>query len=414
MSVYTTRSTCRICGRNELTPLFDLGIHYINDFVTPGLAYNGPKAPIELVYCSFCTLVQNPHTVDMDLLYKGNYWYRSGVTATMRTALDDITRYARSLVSYERGIVVLDIGSNDGTLLRTYPEYVHTIGFEPALNLQEEGSRGVSVLVPEMWSAEAYFKRTDKKAKIITAAGMFYDLDDPNKFIADVAKVLHPDGVFIAQLMCLQDMMDVNDIGNLAHEHLEFYTIRSLEYLMGKHGLEIFDIHTNSVNGQSTRLSIRHRNSNVQPLNQRTAERDLRRRASVESAVPDSVIAWFNQMELIKHKLWELIAGQAYGEMKSVWVYGASTKGNTLLQYFGLNYDEIIGAAERSPEKWGKVTAGTSIPIYSEEHARERNPDYFLVLPYAFIDEFIEREKDQEWRKRGGKFIVPLPELRVI
>jgi SAM-dependent methyltransferase len=350
----------------------------------------------------------------MDLLYKGNYWYRSGVTATMRTALDDITRYARSLVSYERGIVVLDIGSNDGTLLRTYPEYVHTIGFEPALNLQEEGSRGVSVLVPEMWSAEAYFKRTDKKAKIITAAGMFYDLDDPNKFIADVAKVLHPDGVFIAQLMCLQDMMDVNDIGNLAHEHLEFYTIRSLEYLMGKHGLEIFDIHTNSVNGQSTRLSIRHRNSNVQPLNQRTAERDLRRRASVESAVPDSVIAWFNQMELIKHKLWELIAGQAYGEMKSVWVYGASTKGNTLLQYFGLNYDEIIGAAERSPEKWGKVTAGTSIPIYSEEHARERNPDYFLVLPYAFIDEFIEREKDQEWRKRGGKFIVPLPELRVI
>jgi NDP-4-keto-2,6-dideoxyhexose 3-C-methyltransferase len=214
--------------------------------------------------------------------------------------------------------------------------------------------------------------------------------------------------------MCLQDMLDVNDVGNLAHEHLEFYTIRSLEYLMGKHGLEIFDIETNSVNGQSTRLSIRHRRANVQPLNERTAERDLRRRASRESSVPQSVIDWSERMRENSYRLYEFIMGEAFGETKNIWVYGASTKGNTLLQYFGLDTDELEGAAERSPEKWGKVTAGSGIPIFSEEYARAQNPDYFLVLPYAFLDEFIAREADQEWRKRGGKFIVPLPEFRLV
>lgn len=422
---YTTRTTCRICGHDALTPLYNFGKQYISNFVDPGHAYDGEPCPIELVYCPQCTLVQNPHTAPQELLYSGFYWYRSGVTDTMRAALADVVRDAMSQVDLQPEDVVLDIGSNDGTLLSLYPDIVWRVGVEPAKNLTAEPQKHVDSLIKDFWSHKAYaiefaspqmidegtYELNDcDRAKVITACGMLYDLDDPNQFIFDVAKVLHPEGVFIAQLMCLKNMINCNDIGNMAHEHLEFYTLKSLDALIGKYGMHIADITTNSVNGESYRISIRHDSWKGQSDE---AACRVMEAFKAEDYILEDLECFLIRMEENRDEVQDIVRGAVEDGMM-VSVYGASTKGNFLLQWYGLDNDFINYAADRSPEKWGKVTAGSNIKIYSEAIVRQQRPDYFLVLPYAFLPEFIEREKDEVWRRVGGKFIVPLPEVKVV
>ena len=411
-STFTTRTTCRICASSLLKHVLSLGHHFVNNFVPPGQAYVGEACPIELVECQYCSLVQNPHTAPQELLYSGHYWYKSGTTDTMRKALADVVKAATSQVDLHTGDVVLDIGSNDGTLLRHYCPALFRVGVEPATNMRGVGSGGIDLFINSFWTAENYFSAMENtvralipKAKVITAIGMFYDLEDPNQFIADIAKALHRDGVFIAQLMCLQNMLNVGDIGNLAHEHLEFYTLRSLEYMLNAHGLELYDIETNTVNGESYRLFIQHRMGSRQ-TSYRVAEA-----RNAENRISDRLYDFWKAVEANKRKVVDFIR-DAKRLGKKIWVYGASTKGNTILQYYQLGPWDIVGAAERDPDKWGKVMIGSNVPIYSEEVARNAKCDYFLVLPFAFINEFVQRE--QAFITRGGKFIVPLPEMRII
>jgi hypothetical protein len=239
---------------------------------------------------------------------------------------------------------------------------------------------------------------------------MFYDLDDPSPFISAVQMTLHPDGIFIAQLMCLKNMIACNDIGNMAHEHLEFYTLRSLDVLLSEHGLVIADITTNNVNGESYRLSIRHESWEGQT---EEAARRVLDAFAAEATIMEDLTAFIARMEANRDEVYDFV-DNAVSDDKVVCVYGASTKGNFLLQWYGLDDELIRFAADKSPEKWAKVTAGTDIKIYAEAVVRQQRPDFFLVLPYAFLPEFIEREKDERWRKAGGKFIVPLPELRIV
>jgi len=222
---------------------------------------------------------------------------------------------------------------------------------------------------------------------------------------------LAPDGLFIAQLMCLRNMVDLCDVGNLSHEHLEFYSLKSLDYLFGKHGLEIIDIEQNSVNGSSYRLYIRHESSLVWPFP--GAYRRVAEANAGEDGLDDPVFCqrFLERIEQNRDRCVTFIKA-AQGIGADTWVYGASTKGNVILQYYGLDRGLIVAAAERSPEKWGKVTIGTGIPIKSEEEFRKANPIYALVLPYAFLPEFVEREA--EWRLGGGKFLVPLPEAYLV
>lgn len=406
------RTTCRVCGSTSLTPLFSLGEQYVSNFVDREHIYDGPKAPIDLDMCRQCTLVQLRHTAPQEFMYTRHYWYRSGVTHTMQAALQDVALAAMQTVHLEPTDPVLDIGSNDGTLLRCFANNQLTIGVEPANNMVEDGSKGITHFVHDFWNAEAYWDVCANPAKVITACGMFYDLEDPNQFIEDISRVLDPKGVFIAQIMCAKNMLDIGDVGNFAHEHLEFYSLMSLQYLFAKHGLEIFDIETNSVNGRSYRLYVRKVGSNV------SREGGLDRVHAACAAEEDAgmlgidvYMDFFRRMEANKKACVDFIK-DANRTGKTVWVYGASTKGNCILQYYGLDTQHIDGAADRSPEKWGKYTVGTGIPIHSEEYARAVNPNYFLVLPYAFLDEFVARE--ELWLNKGGKFLVPLPTFRIV
>lgn len=438
---YTTRTTCRVCGSTDLAPLFSLGNQYVSNFVEADQVCSGPQCPIDIELCNDCTLVQAKHTAPQEFLYTRHYWYRSGVTQTMRNALADVAKSAKRVVNLKPGDVVLDIGSNDGTLLRSYsvPDLI-TMGVEPAENLWEEGSRGITRLVKNFWKVGEYdgkplIEQDDKGCgyypppggfKAITALGMFYDLEDPNQFIADVAKVLHPEGVFIAQLMCLKQTLEKKDVGNFAHEHLEFYSLRSLDILLKRHGLQMFDVEENNVNGGSYRLYIRHTEPGVKPATDGYRRLSGYMLAEEEPGLalhdPNTYLSFFQELERGKAKVMDFIRKEVAAG-KRVWIYGASTKGNVILQYYGLRYTPYYGdlmerpslieaAADRSPEKWGKYTVGTGIPIKSEEDFRKANPNYALVMPYAFINEFIQRES--AWLEGGGKFIVPLPEPRVI
>ncbi|MCE9554312.1 MAG: class I SAM-dependent methyltransferase [Planctomycetes bacterium] len=409
---YSTRSSCRVCGTARLAPAFSLGELFVSNFVDANIAGAQIKAPLDLVFCEECRLLQLLHTAPQELLYARHYWYRSGVTETMRRALRDIAVDIEERFSLQAGDVVLDIGSNDGTLLRSFTgSEIVRVGVEPANNLAEEGSRGVQVFIPDFWSYEGYWLTVGRQARAITAIGMFYDLEDPNAFIADVRAALADDGVFVAQLMCLRNMLESNDVGNICHEHLEYYSFASLEVLLARHGLEIFDVVINNVNGGSYRIFARHAGGSTA-----VSEDGLHRVARVREDEADlqSLVAFQAFYSRVQKNKSECVAfiENAVATGKKVWVYGASTKGNTILQYYGLDHRVIEAAADRSPEKWGKCTVGTRIPIVSEEQARQASPDYFLVLPYAFIAEFYARET--QWRESGGKFLVPLPEFRVI
>ncbi len=405
-------TSCRSCGSDNLVSVLSLGNQYVNNFVEPGEELNGPQVPIELALCQDCSLVQALYTAPQDYMYRKFYWYRSGVTQLMKNALWDIAHEASKRARLLPGDVVLDIGSNDGTLLRSYTvNDLCTVGVEPAENLVEEGSQGVSIFISDYWDYKTYWQRVGTPARVITAIGMFYDLEDPNQFIGDISKALAPDGLFIAQLMCLANMVELADVGNFAHEHLEYFSLKSLRVLFARHGLEIFDIEKNKVNGSSYRLYIRHVGSALQAPD--GAEDRLAQAEKDDHGLddPDFYSHFFKLLEFNKKECVDFIT-EAVGNGKRVWVLGASTKGNVILQYYGLDKTLIEGASERSPEKWGKVTIGTGIPIYSEEEARAANPDYFLILPYAFKDEIVKRES--AWVSKGGVFLVPLPRFRIL
>ena len=411
---YHARQTCRSCGSANLLEIVSLGLTYLSDFPPLEAPQQGPRAPLDLVLCSACSLLQLRHTVNPDLLWR-HYWYRSGINDTMRTALAGITEQAERRAPLQPGDLVLDIGCNDGTLLRTYRAAgVRRCGFEPAANLQQEAALGTTRILHDYFNAPAFQAAFgEDRARIITSISMFYDLEDPNQFVADIVRCLHPEGLWINQMNYLPAMIEQLAFDNIGHEHLEYYSLASLEPLLERHGLMVADAEQNDLNGGSLRLYIRHRASQAQPAPD-AAERLKQLRASEEKMGlrdPEVYLAFARRIERATQQLGDFVRGEA-ARGKIIYVYGASTRGSTLLQCAGLDRRWLPAAAERTPFKWGRKTSGTWIPIISEEQARRERPDYFLVLPWFFIEEFRRRERD--YLAAGGRLIVPLPELRIL
>ena len=393
---------CRLCSNKKFIRIHDFGNHYVSNFVSKNNIKKGIRAPLNLIYCNNCKLLQLEHSAPQEIMYKKFYWYRSGVTNTMKVALKDIFLKIKKMSLLEKGDTILDIGANDGTLLKYFKNSgFTTIGCEPAKNLTKELKLNSNYIINDFWKFKYLKNILDKyrlkKPKVITAIGMFYDLENPSKFISDAAKSLDDDGIFVAQLMCLNSMIKQNDLGNVCHEHLEFYSYRTLKFLFENNGFKIMKIEENEINGGSYRIFCKKNIKKSIVYKEKTSLNDIKK---FVKRVKENKKKCLNFLEKCQIK----------GE--NVFIYGASTKGNTLLQYYGINSKMISYAAERSPEKWGKFTIGTGIKIISEKKARNLNPNYFFVMPYGFIKEFIVREK--KWLRNGGKFILPYPNFKIL
>ncbi len=387
---------CRLCKSNSFIRLHSYGNLFVSNFVDKKNIKKGIRAPLNLLYCKHCKLLQLEHSAPQEIMYKRFYWYRSGVTETMKVALKDIYNSVLKLKLLKKGDTVLDIGANDGTLLSYFKKQFITVGCEPAKNLTKELKKNCKFVLNDFWSFKKYLNISKlnnlKPPKVITAIGMFYDLEDPSEFIKDAFHALDQDGVFIAQLMCLDSMIKKNDLGNVCHEHLEFYSYESLKYLFEKNGFKIYKVEKNEINGGSYRVFCKKNIKKSIKVNEKTSLTEIKK--------------FIKRVEINKEKCLNFLK-KAKLEKKKIFLYGASTKGNTLLQYYGLDSKTISYAAERSPEKWGKYTVGSGIKIISETKARSLKPDYFFVMPYGFINEFIKREK--QWIKKGGTFLLPYP-----
>ena len=392
---------CRLCLSKELQNIHSFGNLYVSNFVSKKNINKGIKAPLKLVYCKKCKLLQLEHSAPQEIMYKRFYWYRSGVTLTMKKALKDIYYSINKLNVLKKKDVILDIGANDGTLLKYFKKKYFTIGCEPAKNLIGKLKKNCDIVIDDFWNFKNFQKiykaKKFKKPKVITAIGMFYDLERPSEFIKAAYDALDDDGIFVAQLMCLDSMIKQNDLGNICHEHLEFYSYESLRYLFEKNGFKIFKIEKNPINGGSYRVFCNKKRKHSVKIKEQTSLKEIKK--------------FIKRVEKNKKRCLDFL-NSAKNKNKKVFVYGASTKGNTLLQYYGIDKNLISYAAERSPEKWGKYTVGSGIKIISEKKARELNPDYFFALPYGFINEFIKRE--YSWMKKGGKFILPYPKFKII
>jgi NDP-4-keto-2,6-dideoxyhexose 3-C-methyltransferase len=415
-----TRANCRVCNGSIATVL-SLGDLYVSNFLSPG-GDDGIRAPLELALCSQCHLLQLKHTVPAEAMYR-NYWYRSGTNETMKAALTDITYKAEQLIHLREGDSVLDIGCNDGTLLGSYKtRRIFRIGFDPAENLTPLASKVAEHVVTDFFDWDTYTRDSilqGHRPKIVTSIAMFYDLEDPNKFVRDIKAIMDLNGLWIVQMSYLPFMLKQNEIGNICHEHLEYYSLMAFEFLLASHDLEIVDAELNDVNGGSIRAYIRNREADKGIFGDATyrqlaaervrALREQESRLGLDDPAPYSDFAF--HVGRIKRDVVGFVEEQVGGG-KTVYVYGASTKGNTLLQYFGLDCSLIKAAAERNPDKWGKVTVGTHIPIVSESEARASRPDYFLVLPWHFLDEFQQRERN--YLRAGGRFILPAPRFSLV
>ncbi len=415
-----TRTTCRVCD-GALVPVLSLGEQYVSTFPAPGEP-DGVRAPLELVLCRRCHLLQLKHTVPAEIMYP-SYWYRSGTNQTMRDALSDITNVSEALIHLQPGHSVLDIGCNDGTLLASYRTGgVFKIGFDPAQNMAPFSSKIADKLVTALFTADAFFAEEalrERRPRIVTSIAMFYDLEEPNQFVMDTKRVMDPDGLWVVQMSYLPLMLKQNELGNVCHEHLEYYSLQSFEYLLHQHEFEVVDVALNDINGGSLRAYIRNRGADPEQFGDGTYRRLAAERVQElrEQEIkmgldePAPYLEFGMWAERIRRDVVDFVKAQVAAG-KRVYVYGASTKGNTLLQYFGLDRSTISAAVERNPDKWGRETVGSRIPIIPEDQARAERPDFFLVLPWHFVEEFKRRE--MAFLTGGGRFIMPAPHFSLI
>lgn len=399
----TEEKICRICS-GRLVKVLDLGMIYPSSFLrdNENVTVDG-KAPLVLAECESCGLIQLKHTIDLDLMYR-QYWYASSLNKSMVSSLQDIVIDIQTKVTLQPYDVVMDIGCNDGTMLGMYPDFVTTVGYDPSKNLEKKFP--INYFINDYFTADAY--QYPLRAKVVTAIAMFYDLPDPNKFVEDVKQVLDKDGIFVVQFTDLMSMMKAVAFDNICHEHLEYYKLKDIVRLFRSHGLDVIDVSYNNVNGGSIRITACHDG-------RYTPKSDVFKYLSEERTFFhfNKIQNFVNDVIYIKTEVKEFLKWTTTQNYK-VFLLGASTKGNTLLQVCNITDDEIPFAAEVNKEKFGLRTAGSNIKIISEDEALEQKPDMFFVPVWHFKEFLLNNNRIKMYLLEGGKLVFPLPYFHVV
>lgn len=414
----TYRKTCRVCGSSALTKVIAIGEQYLQgSFIKPGKPLPPMrKIPTSLVRCdprkdeNACGLLQMSSTVPPEILYS-TYWYRSGTNQTMRDHLKGIVKDALHIVA-KRPARVLDIGCNDGTLLDYYPANFIKFGVDPS-DAARSIKGNINVVQDVFPSEELTKKAKGKPFDIITSIAMFYDLESPVDFVCQIKKILSPEGIWIFEMSYMPSMLRMNSYDTICHEHLEYYSLAVIEYILKRADMKMVKVGLNEVNGGSIRCYATHvdnfkfNNHEFMQTLQDLRKDELDLELDSEKPYKD----FQNRINMHKRKLSALLK-KLKREGETIHVYGASTKGNTILQLCGIDNSIIDYAADRNPDKYGARTIGTDIPIISESESRALKPDYYLVLPWHFKKEFLKREK--KMLEEGVGMIFPLPEIEII
>ena len=399
---------CRNCNSKNLSTLFSLGkISFTGKFSKKGKEI--PKGELKLIMCNICKLVQLGNKFNLKYLYGPDYGYRSGINQTMKNHLKNIVTNISKKVKLKKNDLVLDIASNDATLLNFYPKNVISFGIDPLVKKYIKEYKKINYKISDFFSLNKIQKKTKKKFKIITALSVFYDLEKPNLFLSEVKKLLDNRGLFILEFADLASILKNKMFDTICHEHLEYYSSSVLINMCKKNGLKVINILSNDINGSSKQFFIAHEQSSYK-INTNLISRILKEEKRMKISSKGTMINFFKQIKNIKIKLINYIK-KIKKNNQIIHGYGASTKGNVLLQYFGIDKKFLDFIAERNPNKFNLYTPGTKIKIISEVQSRQKKPNYYLVLPWHFKKEILIREKKS--KKSGIKFIFPLPNIKI-
>ncbi len=410
--MYSAIHQCRICGNKNLIKVLDLGEQTLTGVFPKHKDQSITRGPIQLIKCTggddCCGLLQMAHSYDLSEMYGDNYGYRSGLNPSMVRHLHDKVVRILNMVELTDHPIVLDIGSNDGTTLSAYPgDKCTRVGMDPtAMKFRHYYPEGVTV-IPEFFSGKCFNDAfPNRKARVVTSFSMFYDLERPMDFVREVASILDEQGIWVFEQSYMPLMLERNSYDTACHEHLEYYGLRQIDWMLSRSGLKIVDIEFNDVNGGSFSVTAAKVESaySESPKAQDILDQELAE--GLDGVLP--YLAFAKRTEASRDKLREFVA-QARAEGRRVAFLGASTKGNVLLQYCGFTNEDVEAVGEVNPDKFGVFTPGTLLPIVDERELLANEPDYLIVLPWHFRDFFVKK-----YRLTKGRLVFPLPELEVI
>ena len=412
MSSYRAISNCRVSGSNHFISVLNLGYQSLTGVFPASTSDEVTVGPLELVWCPDSGLLQLRHSYDASEMYGDNYGYRSGLNQSMIAHLTNKVAYLERLVPLNEGDIVVDIGSNDATTLKAYTSKgIRRIGIDPTGKKFAEYYPPDVKLIPDFFSAEGYFSIEKEGARIVTSIAMFYDLESPLEFVGQIESILAEDGIWHFEQSYMPSMLRLNSYDTICHEHLEYYSLGVVKTILEKSGLRLVDVVMNAVNGGSFAVTAAKSSNKSIKTNQAVIDWLLEQEDRMGLNTPRPYRDFEERVFRHREDLTRLIR-TLNADGKKVLGYGASTKGNVVLQFCGFTQQDIPAIAEVNPEKFGHVTPGTHIPIISEVEARAMQPDYFLVLPWHFKDGILRREKD--YLASGGKFIFPFPEIEIV
>ncbi len=409
--MYKEITKCRISGSSNLETVLSLGEQSLTGVFPKSTDQKITKGPVDLVWCPDSGLLQLKQSYNIDEMYGDNYGYRSGLNQSMVKHLQSKVKILEGMVDLTLNDLVIDIGSNDATLLRAYTGSQKKVGIDPTgLKFQKFYTDDIT-LIPDFFTADKFKTEfPDKRAKVITSIAMFYDLEDPLAFVTDVRECLADDGLWHFEQSYMPSMLRANSYDTICHEHLEFYSLKVVKSMLETCGMRVLDVQLNDINGGSFAVTASRANSRHSP-NSSVINWMLQQEISMGLDTSRPYLEFKDRVVKHRDSLNDLVK-VLVSDGKKIFGYGASTKGNVLLQYCGLTANEIPYIAEINEDKFGSYTPGSKIPIISEAEAKELNPDYYLVLPWHFRHGILSRET--EFMANGGRFIFPLPNIEII
>ncbi len=401
---------CRNCKSKKLSNLFSLGNLSFTGKFPNKISSNIKKTKLSLKMCLNCYLVQLSESYNLKYLYGPDYGYRTGINKTMSNHMKDVQKLLSRKSKLSPGDHVLDIASNDATLLNLYSNNIIKFGIDPLVNKYIKYYKKINFKVSNFFSYNEILKKKIKnKFKIITALSVFYDSEDPNKFLSDVQKALDDEGIFMLEHQDLLSIIKLKMFDTICHEHLLYYSSKIIIEMTSKNNLRVFDVMKNNINGGSVQYLICKTNSKYK-TNNSSIKKILNEEYQYKLESKRTFLKFFSEINQIKIKTKKLL-DSIIKNKKIIHGYGASTKGNVLLQYFGIDQKYLKFISDRNPKKNNHYTPGTKIKIISENKSRKLKPDYYFVLPWHFKEEILKREN--KIRKKGCKFIFPLPKLKI-